>query len=130
MPGGFKSLKVIFHAARAGRLVAENTRMSSRRHAVAAGEQRFFATLVKIALKSEGGNPKNAPTKQEPNDHPRTEVEGEMYGHLKVTCENIVQQTYSDRCALLRPHIVVGPRDPSGRYSYWVQRAMLDGEML
>ena len=59
-----------------------------------------------------------------------TEVVGETYGALKVTCENIVRQVYADSCTLLRPQVVVGPHDPSGRYPYWVQRAMQGGEML
>lgn len=59
-----------------------------------------------------------------------TEINGETYGALKVTCEKIVQEIYPDRCTLLRPQVVVGPHDPSGRYTYWVQRAMRGGEML
>lgn len=59
-----------------------------------------------------------------------TEVNGETYGALKVTCENIVEELYADRSTLLRPQIVAGPHDPTGRYPYWVQRAMLGGEML
>jgi 2'-hydroxyisoflavone reductase len=58
-----------------------------------------------------------------------TEVDGDTYGPLKVACENIVQAIYGEQCALLRPQVVVGPEDPSGRYTYWVQRAM-GGEMM
>ena len=59
-----------------------------------------------------------------------TEVDGDTYGALKVTCENIVEELYGDRCTLLRPQVVVGPHDPSGRYAFWVRRADLGGEML
>jgi 2'-hydroxyisoflavone reductase len=59
-----------------------------------------------------------------------TEVNSKTYGALKVTCENIVQQVCADRCTLLRPQIVAGPYDPIDRFSYWVQRATLGGEML
>jgi 2'-hydroxyisoflavone reductase len=31
------------------------------------------------------------------------EVNRATYGPLKVTCENLVQDTFGDRCALLRP---------------------------
>lgn len=58
------------------------------------------------------------------------ELNSETYGAAKVACEDIVQQIYGDRCALLRPQIVVGPHDPSGRYAYWVQRTRQGGEML
>jgi 2'-hydroxyisoflavone reductase len=81
------------------------------------------------------GDPQDRPVRE---THPRVQpapedviaVEGEMYGRLKVTCEDIVQEVYADRCTILRPQIVVGPHDPSGRYPYWVQRARLSGPML
>jgi 2'-hydroxyisoflavone reductase len=59
-----------------------------------------------------------------------TEVEGEAYGALKVTCENLIEEIYGDRCTFLRPQIVAGPGDTSERYSCWIQRAMQGGEML
>ena len=59
-----------------------------------------------------------------------TEVNGETYGPLKVTCENILQGIYDERCTLLRPQVVVGPLDVSGRYTYWLLRAQRGGEML
>ncbi|MDQ3397125.1 MAG: NAD-dependent epimerase/dehydratase family protein, partial [Deinococcota bacterium] len=59
-----------------------------------------------------------------------TEVNGETYGPLKVTCETIVQEVYRDRCTILRPQIVAGPFDPTGRYSYWLTRVSRGGEML
>ncbi|MFC4427331.1 NAD-dependent epimerase/dehydratase family protein [Deinococcus navajonensis] len=59
-----------------------------------------------------------------------TEVTGETYGPLKVTCEQIVQEVYPGRCAILRPQIVAGPYDHTARYPYWVDRASRGGEML
>jgi 2'-hydroxyisoflavone reductase len=59
-----------------------------------------------------------------------TEIDDATYGPLKVACENIVQEVYGSRATLLRPQVVTGPHDPSGRYAYWVQRAALPGPML
>ena len=59
-----------------------------------------------------------------------TEITGETYGQLKVTCERIVGDVYGTRCTILRPQIVAGPFDPTGRHTYWVQRATQGGEML
>ena len=59
-----------------------------------------------------------------------TDVTGETYGPLKVTCERIVTDLYGERSTVLRPQIVAGPFDPTGRHTYWVQRAMQGGEML
>jgi len=90
---------------------------------------------VFISAVSVYGDPEDRPVLE---THPRlppasediTEVNGETYGTLKVTCENIVQEVYSDRSTILRPQIVVGSHDPTGRYSYWVYRALQGGEIL
>ena len=90
---------------------------------------------VFISAVSVYGDPSDRPVRE---THPHlppagehvTEVNGETYGALKVACENIVQQVYGDRATLLRPQLIAGPGDPSGRYSYWVQRAEQGGEML
>jgi 2'-hydroxyisoflavone reductase len=90
---------------------------------------------VFISAVSVYGDPRDRPVRE---SHPRLsaagedviEIDGETYGPLKVACEDIVQAVYGDRCAILRPQVVVGPHDPSGRYSYWVQRASRGGEML
>lgn len=58
------------------------------------------------------------------------QVTNETYGPLKVTCERIVEQVYGDRATLLRPQIVAGPYDPTGRHTYWVQRSIVPGETL
>lgn len=58
------------------------------------------------------------------------EVTGETYGPLKVTCERMIRATYDDRCTIVRPQIVAGPYDPTGRHTYWVQRALQGDEML
>jgi len=59
-----------------------------------------------------------------------TEVTGETYGPLKVTCEGIVEEVYGERATLLRPQIVAGPYDPTGRYTYWIDRVATGGEFL
>jgi 2'-hydroxyisoflavone reductase len=81
------------------------------------------------------GEPKRGPVyESQPRLPPAaedvTEVNGDTYGRLKVTCENIVQELYADRCAMLRPQIVAGPHDPIDRFSYWVRRTSQGGEML
>jgi len=90
---------------------------------------------VFISAVSVYGDPARGPVRE---THPRstpagedvTEIGGDTYGPLKVTCENIVQEVYGDRCALLRPQIVAGPHDPIDRFSYWVRRIGQGGEML
>lgn len=72
--------------------------------------------------------------RQPPAPEDLTEVVGDSYGKLKVACEDLLVQLYGSRATLLRPQIVIGPHDPSGRYAYWLLRAAqagIDGgEML
>jgi 2'-hydroxyisoflavone reductase len=59
-----------------------------------------------------------------------TEVVGETYGRLKVTCERIVGDAFGERAAILRPQVVVGPHDPTPRLARWVRRARRPETML
>lgn len=58
-----------------------------------------------------------------------TAVTGETYGPLKVACEAFVRDAFDARAVILRPQIVAGPFDPTGRHTYWVQRAMHGGDI-
>ena len=64
-------------------------------------------------------------------DDPSTEeVTEETYGGLKVLCEQAAQAAYGDRLTIIRPTYVVGPHDPTGRFTWWVRRAARGGEIL
>ena len=52
------------------------------------------------------------------------------YGALKAACEDVVLQQFGERAILLRPGLIVGPFDPSGRFTYWVQRVARGGTVL
>jgi 2'-hydroxyisoflavone reductase len=52
------------------------------------------------------------------------------YGALKVLCERAVAETLPDRHALVRPGLIVGPHDPTGRFTYWPHRIARGGEVL
>ena len=47
---------------------------------------------------------------------------GQYYGPLKVLCEQAVTKAFGDRACLVRPGYIVGPGDPTGRFSYWPLR--------
>ena len=58
------------------------------------------------------------------------EVNGETYGPLKALCEQVVQQTLPGRALVVRPGLIVGPYDPTDRFSYWPHRVARGGETL
>jgi 2'-hydroxyisoflavone reductase len=49
-------------------------------------------------------------------------ITGDTYGGLKVLCEAAAQEAFAGRCLVSRPGLLVGPHDPTGRYTWWVQR--------
>jgi len=59
--------------------------------------------------------------------------DGEMpthYGALKRQCELEVARLHPDRHAIVRPGLIVGPRDPTDRFTYWPVRIAEGGEVL
>jgi len=54
----------------------------------------------------------------------------ERYGPLKALCEKEVQRVFGERSAIVRPGFIVGPGDPSDRFTYWPVRASEGGDML
>ena len=58
------------------------------------------------------------------------ETDMEIYGSLKVASENAARITIGDRTLIIRPGLIVGPQDPSGRFTYWPERIAEGGEVL
>jgi 2'-hydroxyisoflavone reductase len=58
------------------------------------------------------------------------EVTWETYGPLKAACERVVLEAFGDRGAVIRPGYIVGPNDPTDRFTSWVRRASAGGEMI
>jgi 2'-hydroxyisoflavone reductase len=54
----------------------------------------------------------------------------EHYGAQKAACEAEVQRVFGERALIVRPGLIVGPGDRSGRFSHWPWRVMAGGEML
>jgi 2'-hydroxyisoflavone reductase len=62
---------------------------------------------------------------------PTTEEVGQQtYGPLKALCEQVVEEIYGSRATILRPTYIVGPGDPTDRFTYWPVRVARGGEML
>ncbi|HEY4059167.1 MAG TPA: NAD-dependent epimerase/dehydratase family protein [Kofleriaceae bacterium] len=66
-------------------------------------------------------------------DDPTLENMGEQmqfYGSLKALCEKAAQDVFGERATVVRPGFIVGPGDPTDRFTYWPVRASKGGEML
>ncbi len=58
------------------------------------------------------------------------EVTGETYGPLKARCEQAVEDALPGRALQIRPGFIVGPYDPTDRFTYWPRRVAAGGDML
>ena len=56
--------------------------------------------------------------------------EAETYGARKAACERVVEEAFGDRALVVRPGLIVGPHDPTGRFTYWPHRVVGGGEVL
>lgn len=54
----------------------------------------------------------------------------EYYGELKFLCEQEVERQFPGRSLIIRPGLIVGPYDFTGRFSYWVNRVAKGGAVL
>jgi 2'-hydroxyisoflavone reductase len=52
------------------------------------------------------------------------------YGALKALCEQEVARAFGDRALLVRPGLIVGPNDPTDRFTYWPRRVERGGPIL
>lgn len=58
------------------------------------------------------------------------EITGETYGPLKALCEKVVQDVYGPRSLIIRPGLIVGPHDPTDRFTYWPLRIAKGSDVL
>ena len=54
----------------------------------------------------------------------------ENYGGLKALCERAAAAAFPGRAAIVRPGYIVGPGDPTDRFTYWPVRIARGGDVL
>lgn len=85
-----------------------------------AGQYAFIST---ISVYSEDVYTKPGTTEDGPlaqlEDETTEEVTGGTYGGLKVLCEEAVDLAFHNRALIVRPGLIVGPHDPTDRFTYW-----------
>ena len=52
------------------------------------------------------------------------------YGALKAACEDVVSEVYGERGSSVRAGLIVGPFDPTDRFTYWPRRLAEGGDVL
>lgn len=64
------------------------------------------------------------------NDPTNEDYSGDAYGPLKALCEYEIQQNFAGKVLVLRPGLIVGPQDPTDRFTYWLWRVSQGGKVL
>ncbi len=107
------------------RIVGETARALTEQ----VGLYLFISTLSVYADFSRPGMNEAAPlaTLKDPTTET---IDGETYGGLKVLCEQAVETHFPNRSIILRLGYVVGPHDPTDRWTSWMRRVARGGEML
>ncbi len=76
-----------------------------------------------------GGTPATLPLVEAIEEDVDLKENPEAYGPMKVACERIVLDGAAS-AMVIRPGLIVGPEDPTGRFSYWPRRLASGGEVL
>lgn len=93
------------------------------------GQYVFISTISVYARLDRAGLDETAPVGT--LDDPTTEkVTGETYGPLKALCEQAAEAAMPGRTTNLRPGLIVGPGDPTDRFTYWPARYARGGDVL
>lgn len=65
-----------------------------------------------------------------PEDASAEEMTNDTYGPLKALCEQVALKAFAGRATVIRPGLIVGPYDPTDRFTYWPRRVARGGEIL
>jgi nucleoside-diphosphate-sugar epimerase len=102
-----------------------------RASAEASAGSAVYCFVSSVSVYADFGQPidEESPVAQL-GDLPDDEVTEESYGPLKALCEEAVRGVFSERALVVRPGLIVGPHDPTGRFTYWPHRAARGGDVL
>jgi nucleoside-diphosphate-sugar epimerase len=91
----------------------------------------LFVSSISAYASFSGGPTEDSP-RAELGDMPIDEMLPgyENYGPLKALCEDVVTEVYGERALIVRPGLIVGPHDPTGRFTYWPHRVARGGEFI
>ncbi len=100
------------------------------RLAAAAGGRIGFYAVISTASVYPLRGPKAEASPVLEIDDPATEDVAHHYGELKVLVERAARERFPGRALAARSGLIVGPWDPTNRFTYWVTRLVRGGEVL
>ncbi len=96
------------------------------------GRAGIYQLISTVSVYSEGGKEgiREDDPVHEGTDPDAETVDASNYGGLKVLCERALSGSWPGVTQILRPGLICGPWDPTGRFTYWVRRMREGGEVL
>jgi 2'-hydroxyisoflavone reductase len=92
-------------------------------------KQYLFVSTISVY--KQPGTPnmdESAPLETTPE--PQSEEVAKYYGALKALSEQAAEAAMPGRVTVVRPGLIVGPGDPTGRFTHWPARCAEGGEVL
>src|SRR5216117_3665331 len=100
-------------------------------------DRYVFISTISVYGESKQGPDENAPTeKYEGTDPYKETIEAvrasgfKTYGPLKALSEREAEKWFPGKTLIIRPGLIVGPRDESDRFTYWPVRIDRAGDVL
>ena len=131
-PGGLSALKgrrwdaVIDNCGYVPRIVRQSAEML----AGSVDRYVFVSSISVYADSSAPGLDESAEVLRLPADEADSEEVMKHYGALKAASEEAVEAALPGRTLRVRPGLIVGPLDPTDRFTYWPARMDRGGEVL
>jgi nucleoside-diphosphate-sugar epimerase len=95
-----------------------------------AGSVERYVFVSSVSVYASFGAPVTETSPVAALDDPSTEDVQAAYGALKAACETAVGELFPDRSVHVRAGLIVGPHDPTGRFTYWPHRIARGGDVL
>ena len=89
----------------------------------------FISSISALDLSGPSAD-ESTPVLRLPEGASRTDMTPETYGALKALCEAAVTAAFGDKALIVRPGLIVGPYDPTDRFTYWPERVARGGSIL
>jgi len=117
---------VIDTSARVPRWVRDTTQLLAPTRA----HYTFVSSISVYRDLSRPGVGEDGPSHTIPDETVEEITDSETYGALKALCEQAAHEVLPGRTLVVRPGLIVGPYDNTGRFTYWVHRIARGGDVL
>ena len=86
------------------------------------GHYTFISSISVYRPSGASGPDETSPVTELTGEMSRTEITGENYGALKAAAEARAEELMPGRVLVIRPGLIVGPNDPTDRFTWWAWR--------